>query len=149
MKNVNSILYIIASTGLLSFLPFSAIAGSSTPATLEKKIQANTERQLAAEGKKYTRIVSLAGYRQDELTTRMNEGTSTYKKWRDLKSAVVTHYPSYNDYKAVEIAAKTYSHANKAFIDLQKSILAQNGVPLDTVAINTLNAAAPTLAGMN
>lgn len=148
MKNGNSILFVIASAGLLSLLSFAAIAGSSTPATLEKMIQANTEKQLAAEGKKYTRIVSLAGNRQDELTTRKNEGTSTYKMWRDLKSAVVSHYPSSQDYKAVEIAAKTYLHANKAFIDLQKSILAQNGVPLDTVAINTLNAAAPTAAGM-
>jgi hypothetical protein len=148
MKNANSILFVIASTGLLSLLPFGAIAGSSTPTTLEKKIQTNTERQLAAERKQYARIVSLAGNRQDELTTRKNEVTSTYKKWHDLKSDVVSHYPSSKDYKAVEIAAKTYSHANKAFIDLQKSILAQNRVPLDTVAINTLNAVAPTADGM-
>jgi hypothetical protein len=148
MKNGNSILFVIANTGLLSLLSFAAIAGPSTPVTLEKVIQAKTEQQLAAEGKKYTRIISLAGNRQDELTAKKNEGTSTYKMWRDLKSAVVSHYPSSKDYKAVEIAAKTYSHANKAFIDLQKTILAQNGVPLDTVAINTLNAAAPTAAGM-
>jgi hypothetical protein len=149
MKNGNSIFFAIASAGFISLLSFSAIADSSTPATLEKLIQVNTEIQLAAEGNKYTRIVSLAGNRQNELTTKKNEGTNTYKIWRDLKSAVVSHYPSSKDYKAVEIAAKTYSHANKAFIDLQKSILAQNGVPLDTVAINTLNAAAPTAAGIN
>jgi hypothetical protein len=35
---------------------------------------------------------------------------------------------------AVEAAAKAYSHAYKAFIDLQKSILAENGVPVDKVA---------------
>jgi hypothetical protein len=149
MKNVNSILFVIANAGLLSILSFAAIAGPSTPVTLEKMIQAKTEQQVAAEEKKYTRIVSLAGSKQDELTTKKNEVTNTYIKWRELKSAVVSHYPSSTDYKAIEIAAKTYAHANKAFIDLQKSILAQNGVPLETVSINTLNAAAPTLAGMN
>jgi hypothetical protein len=148
MKNVNSIYFAIASAGFISLLSFPAIADSSTPATLEQMVQANTEKQLAAEGKKYTRIVTLAGNRQDELTTRKNEGTSTYKMWRDLKFAVVSHYPSSRDYEAVEMASKTYSQANKAFIDLQKTILAQNGVPLDTVSINTLNAAAPTAAGM-
>ena len=149
MKNGNSILFVIANAGLLSILSFAAIAGPSTPVTLEKMIQAKTEQQVAAERKKYTRIVSLAGSKQDELTTTRNEVINTYIKWRELKSAVVSHYPSYTDYKAIEIAAKTYAHANKAFIDLQKSILAQNGVPLDTVSINTLNAAAPTLASMN
>ena len=134
MKNGNSIIFVIASSGLLSLMSFAAIAGSSTPATLEKKMQANIAQQLAAEGKKYSQIVSLAGHRQDELTTRKNEVTNAYKKWRDLKSAVVSHYPTSEDYKAIEIAAKTYSQAYKAFIDLQKSILAQNGVPLDKVA---------------
>lgn len=123
---------------LVSLLPFAAIAGSSTPTTLEKKIQANTEQQFAAEGKKYTRIVSLAENRQDELTTRKNEVFITYKKWQDLKSAVVSHYPTSEDYKAFEIASKAYSHAYKSFIDLQKSILTQNGVPLDKVAKNII-----------
>ena len=148
MKKVNSIFFAITSAVFILLLSFSAIAGTSTPASLEKLIQANTEQQLAAEGKKYTRIVSLAGSKQDELTAKRNEGTSTYIKWREIKSAVVSHYPSTEDYKAVESAAKIYSHANKAFIDLQKSILAQNGVPLNTVAITTLNAASLTADGM-
>ena len=148
MKAGNKIILVIANASLLSLVSFAAMAGSSAPVTLEKMIQAKTEQQLAAEGKKYTRIVSLAGSKQDELTTKMAEGTSTYKKWLGLKSAVVSHYPSSTDYKAIELAAKTYSHTNKAFIDLQKSILVKNGAPLDTVAINTLIAAAPAASGI-
>jgi hypothetical protein len=148
MMNLNKTIFVIANSGLLSLLSFAAIASPSTAVTLEKMIQAKTEQQLAAEGKKYNRIVSLAGSKQDELTTKLNEGASMYKTWQDLKSAVVSHYPTSTDYRVVEIAAKTYSHTNKDFIELQKRILAQNGVPPDTVAINRLIVAAPAGPGM-
>lgn len=148
MKNGSNILFVVASTGLLSLMSFAAIASPSTPVSLEKMIRAKAEQQLAAEENKYTRIVSLAGSKQDELTTKMNEGASIYKTWQDLKSAVVSHYPSSTDYKAIEIVSKTYSHTNKAFIELQKSILAQNGAPLDTVPINKLIAAATATSAM-
>jgi len=135
MKNINSVIFAIASTGFLSLLSFSANADSLTPIALKTIVQINVEKQLDAERKKYTRIVSLAGSRQDELTARRDEAASTYKNLNDLKSAVVKkHYPTYQDYRAFEIAAKAYWNANKAFVDLQKSILSQNGVPLDKLA---------------
>jgi hypothetical protein len=148
MKKGNKILIVVASTGLLSLMSFAAIADSSTSATLEQMIQAKAEKQLAAEGRKYSRIVALAGNMQGELTTRENEAASAYKKWHDLKSVVVSHYPSSNDFKDIEIAAKAYSQANKAFVDLQKNILAQKVAPLDPIAINSLISSAPTAAGM-
>jgi hypothetical protein len=138
MKSRNNILFIIAGTGLSQFLSFAAIAGPSTPATLEKLIQTKTTQQLAAEGRQYNQITSLAGSRQDELVARKEEAASAYKKWRDLKHSVVKHYPNSQDYIAVEAAAKAYSHAYRAFIDLQKSILAENGIPLDKVAKNII-----------
>jgi cytochrome c551/c552 len=49
MKNGNNILFVVASTGLLSLMSFAAIASPSTPVSLEKMIQANTERHLAAD----------------------------------------------------------------------------------------------------
>jgi hypothetical protein len=70
MNNGNKIIFVIANFGLLSLMSFAAIASPSTPVTLEKMIQAKTEQQLAAVEKKYTRIVSLAGSKQDELTTK-------------------------------------------------------------------------------
>lgn len=135
MKNINRIIFTLASTGFFSFLSFSAIADSSTPYTLKDAIKVNAEKRLEAEGKKFTQIVSLAGSKQDELMARRNEAINSYKKWYDLKSAVVAHYPSSQDYREVEKAAKEYSHANKSLIDLQKSILAQNGIPLDLLPI--------------
>ena len=134
MKNGNVAIFAIANTVLLSLLSFSAIADTSTPAALEEKIQLNVGNQLAAEGYKYAQIVSLAASREDELTARRYEAANAYKKWYDLKSAVVKHYPSSQDYIAVEMASREYSRANKAFIDLQKSILSQNGVPIHNVA---------------
>ena len=134
MKNGNVAIFAIANTVLLSLLSFSAIADTSTPAALEEKIQLNVGKQLAAEGYKYAQIVSLAASREDELTARRYEAANAYKKWYDLKSAVVKHYPSSQDYIAVEMASNEYSRANKAFIDLQKSILSQNGVPIHNVA---------------
>ena len=134
MKNGNVAIFAIANTVLLSLLSFSAIADTSTPAALEEKIQLNVGKQLAADGYKYAQIVSLAASREDELTARRYEAANAYKKWYDLKSAVVKHYPSSQDYIAVEMASKEYSRANKAFIDLQKSILMQNGVPIHNVA---------------
>jgi len=134
MKNGNVAIFAIANTVLLSLLSFSAIADTSTPAALEEKIQLNVGKQLAADGYKYAQIVSLAASREDELTARRYEAANAYKKWYDLKSAVVKHYPSSQDYIAVEMASREYSRANKAFIDLQKSILSQNGVPIHNVA---------------
>jgi len=134
MKKRIGVVFAIASTGLLSLLSLSALADSVTPVALKEMILLNAGKQLAAEGNKYTQIVSLAASKQDELTARRYEAAGTYKKWYDLKSSVVIHYPTSQDYREVEMAAKEYSHANKAFIDLQKSILVQNGVPLDKVA---------------
>jgi hypothetical protein len=136
MKNTNGVIFAVASAGLFSLLSFSAIADSSTPVDLKKMIRANAEKHLAAEGEKYTQIISLSGNRQDELMAKKEEVASAYKKWYDIKSAVVKHYPTAQDYRSVETAALTYSHAHKAFVDLQKNILAQNGIPLDKVATN-------------
>lgn len=144
VENWKSILIAVASTGLFSLVPIVAIAGSSTSVTLEQKVQKNVERQLAAEGNKYSRIVSLAGNRKDELKAKEYEAINAYRKWRDLTIAVESHYPSSDDYSVVEAAANAYSNASKAFIDLQKRILAENGARLDTVSIRTLNAVAQT-----
>lgn len=133
MKYSNGVTFAIAGTALLSILSFPAIADSSTPVALKEMIHLNAGKQLAAEGNKYTEIVSLAANRQDELTARRYEAASAYKKWHDLKSEVVKHYPTSQDYRAVEMAANAYSKANKAFIELQKSILADNNIPLDKV----------------
>jgi hypothetical protein len=138
MKSRNSVIFSIASAGFFSLLSLSAVADSSAHVDLKKMIQINAEKQLAAEGKKYTQIVSLSGSRQDELTASRDEAASAYQKWYDLKSVVVKHYPSSQDYRAVEMAAKAYSHAHKNFIDLQKSILAQNGMPLDKLATHVI-----------
>jgi hypothetical protein len=134
MKNGNLANFALTNTVLLSLLSFSAFADTSTPVTPEEKIQLNVGKQLAAEGYKYAQIVSLAASREKELTARRYEAANAYKKWYDLKSAVVKHYPSSQDYVAVEKASNEYSRANKAFIDLQKTILAQNGVPVHNVA---------------
>jgi hypothetical protein len=134
MKNRNVAIFSVANTVLLSLLSYSAIADTSTPVTPEEKVHLNVGKQLAAEGNKYAQIVSLAASREDELTAKRYEAANAYKKWHDLKSAVVMHYPSTQDYIAVEMASKEYSRANKAFVDLQKSILAQYGLPLHNVA---------------
>lgn len=134
MKNRKVAIFAIANTVLLSLLSFSAIADTSAPVTLEEMVHLNVGKQLSAEGNKYAQIVSLAASREDELTARRYEATNAYKKWYELKSSVVKHYPSTQDYIAVEMASKEYSRANKAFIDLQKSILAQNGLPTHNVA---------------
>jgi hypothetical protein len=138
MKNGNVAIFAMVNAVLLSLLPFSAIADTSAPVAPEEKIQLHVGRQLAAEGYKYAQIVSLAAGREDELTARRYEAANAYKKWYDLKSAVVKHYPSSRDYMAVELASREYSRANKAFIDLQKSILSQNGVPVHNVAMNII-----------
>lgn len=156
MKNKISILSAIGSLSLLSPV---AIADTSPALGLEKAIQAKSEQKLAAEAKNFAQIAELAGDRQDELAKRKNEASNTYKTWHDLKSAVeASHNANFNDFKAVEAAAQAYSQANKAFIDLQKDVLAKNGFPSDAVnalnvnaapivAINALNAAAPSAAG--
>jgi hypothetical protein len=138
MKSRKGFTFAIAGSVLLSILSFSAFADSSTPAALEEMIQLNAGKQLAAEGNNYAEIVSLAANRQDELTARRYEASNAYRKWHDLKSEVVKHYPTSQDYRAVEMAANEYSNANKAFIDLQKSILASNNIPLDKVATKVI-----------
>lgn len=133
MKIRNGVTFAVAGSALLSVLSFPAIADSSTPVALKEVIHLNAGKQLAAEGNKYSEIVSLAANRQEELTARRYEAANAYKQWHDLKSAVVKHYPTSQDYRAVEMAAAEYAKANKAFIDLQKRILADNNIPLDKV----------------
>ena len=128
--------------------------------TLEEAIQKNTEQKLAVETKKYSQIAAVAGNRQDELERRKNEVNNTYKIWRDLKSAVeVPRNANPDGFRAVEAAALAYSRANREFIELQKDILAKNGVPSDTAnnlivvnrvpsdQVDTFNTAPATAAG--
>ena len=134
MKNGKVTIMAAAGSFLLSLISFSAFAEAPTPATPEERIQLNAGKQLAAEGNKYADIVNLAGSRENELTASRYEAANAYKKWHDLKLAVVKHYPTYQDYKAVEAASREYSRANRSFVELQKSILAQNGAPIHNVA---------------
>ena len=134
MKNGNIAIFAITSAAFLSLLSLSAFADTSTPVTLKEKVHLNVGKQLSAEGNKYAQVVSLAASREDELTARRYEATNAYKQWYALKTSVVKHYPTTQDYIAVEMASMEYSRANKAFIDIQKSILAQNGLPIHNVA---------------
>ena len=134
MKNGKVAIFATAGSVLLSLLSFSAFAETPAFATPEERIQFNAGIQLAAEGNKYAEIVNLAGSREDELTASRYEAANAYKRWHDLKLAVVKHYPTYQDYKAVESASREYSRANRTFVELQKSILAQNGAPIHNVA---------------
>lgn len=162
MKSNTSILSAVA--GSLILLSSVAIADTSStisPALgLEKMIQAKAEQNLAAEANNFAQIAALAGDRQEELAKRKSEVARAYKTWHDIKSDVEASHNKANisDFKAVEAAAQVYSQANKAFIDLQKDILAKNGFPFDAVialnasgaqvvAVNALNATAPTAAG--
>lgn len=126
--------FAVANTVLFSLLSASAFAGTSEPATLQEKVQLSINKRLAAEADKYASIVNLAPAKESELTAKRAEASKAYKKWHDLKVSVATRYPSAQDYKAVELASSEYSRANKAFIELQKSILAQNGVPFHKIA---------------
>lgn len=95
--------------------------------SLEKAILENAEKQRQAGAEKYTRIAALAGDKKDELEKRRNEVTRTYQKWHDLKSAM-TAFPNKakaDNFKAIEEAAQAYAEAKKAFIELQKTILAR------------------------
>lgn len=181
MKIEKNLLFAIAAAGILSLSSSVAFAGISSvdenkqsagtapklshAVTLEKIIAANTEQKLAAEAKadakKYTQVIALAGDKQDEVVKRKNEVINTYKTWRELKAAVEgANSASANDFKAIEAAARAYSQANKAFLDLQKNILAQNGVPSGAVnnliatnavpydVIDAINNAPPTAAGL-
>lgn len=98
--------------------------------SLEKTILENVEKQRQADAEKYTRIATLAGDKKDELEKRRNEVNRTYQIWHDLKSATTasSNRANADSFKAVEVAAQTYSEANKAFIDLQKTILARANV---------------------
>ncbi|TAN83612.1 MAG: hypothetical protein EPN14_03190 [Gallionella sp.] len=172
MKTEKHLLFAVA--GLLSLFSSAAIAGAplagqksddaapgmSQSIALEKMIQKNTEQKLAAEAKKYTQMVALAGSQQDELAKRRDEAANAYKTWQSSKSAVeLPGNANADGFKAVEVAAQAYSKAHKAFIGLQKEILAKNGVPSGTadtfIAKNGIlsdpvaayNAAPPTAAG--
>lgn len=159
MKHGNKILVVVA--GLISSVAFAgtssteqnkgndrAAPGMSQGIALEKMIQQNNEKLLAAEAKKYSQVFALAGNRQGELAKSKDEASVAYKAWHDMKSSVeASRNAGANEFKAVEAASQVYSKANKAFIDMQKDILAKNGVPFDAVAINALNATAPTAAG--
>lgn len=174
MKNENRMTVAIAGLSLL--LSSAAIAGASpagqpekggdtTPEmtrtlTLENLIRENTEKKRMADTAKYAQITTLAGDKKNELEKRMADVTNTYKIWRDLKLAVESsHSTNPNNFKAIEVAAQAYAQANKAFIDLQKDILAKNGVPsaeinarivMDVVppnAVDAFNAAPATAAG--
>jgi hypothetical protein len=134
MKNGYVAVLAMASSALMSLLSFSAFADTSMPSTPQERIQLNAGKQLGAEGYKYAEIVTLAGNQEKELTASRYEAANAYKKWHDVKSAVVKHYPSYQDYADVEMASNEYSRANKAFIELQKSILARNGASIHNVA---------------
>jgi len=152
----------VATAGFLSLISSVAFAAAEMPSaqTLEKAIQANTEQKIVAETKKYTQIVSLAGGRQDAVEKAKNEVINTYKIWRELKFSVeASRSANASDFKAIEVAAKSHAQANKTFVDLQKDILAKNGVTFDaanTLVANdvalidvagTFNAAPPTAAG--
>lgn len=149
MKIENSVL--IATVCFLSSFSSVAIAAAETPnaQTLEKAIQANTEKRIATETKKYTQIVAIAGGRQDAVEKAKNEVISTYKKWHELKSSVeASRSANASDFKAIEAAAKLHAQANKTFVDLQKDILAKNGVAFDsTSALVASNAAMIDVAG--
>ncbi|HTN92997.1 MAG TPA: hypothetical protein VMJ33_00290 [Gallionella sp.] len=138
MKKGKVAIFATANTVLLSLLSFSALADTTTPASLEERVQLNAGKQLGAEGYKYAQIVTLAADREHELTTKRYAAANAYKKWHELKSAVVKHYPTTQDYLAVEQASNEYARANKAFIEMQKSILAQHGAPIQNVATNLI-----------
>lgn len=143
----------IAAAGLLAL--FSSVAMAATLASeqaLQKKIQETTEQQRAADAKKYERVSALAGDKRGELAAKKDEVSSTYQKWQEQKTtADAAKNTDAAKYKAVEAAAEKHAQANKAFMDMQKDILAKNGAMSDGVvlaeAINALNAAAPSAAG--
>ena len=170
MKFENNVLF--AAVGFASLFSTAAIAGTTSAEhqhksgtatveiSLEQAIQANTEQKLAAEARKYTQVSALAGSRQDEMERSKNEVINTYAKWREMKSAVeASRSANASDFKAVEAAAQAYSQANKAFINLQKDILAKNGTSAESLnaqvatnvipsnAIDVINAAPATAAG--
>ena len=172
MKIENNFLFAV--TGFLLLSSSVAIAGStftvqksdgaapemSQALALEKMIQKNTEQKFAAEAKKYTQLVALAGDKQDELAKRKGEVVNAYKAWQNSKSAVeLSRNAGADSFKAVEVAAQAYSQANKAFINLQKDILAKNGIPPGTEntfiakigvspdPVDAFNAAPSTAAG--
>jgi hypothetical protein len=131
----NGTILAIAGVCALSLLSPSAMAASSATASLQSMIQANSERQLATEVHKYTQVASLAGSKQDELSVRKDDAVRLYRKWYDLKTTVSgRHNPSAQDYREVASAAQAYSDAYKAFVDLQKGILSENGAPRAGVA---------------
>lgn len=141
----------IAAAGLLALFSSVAMAGTSEQA-LQKKIQETSEQQHAADAKKYERVSALAGDKRGELAAKKDAVSSTYNKWQEQKAAAeASKNTDAEKFKSVEAAAEKHAQANKAFMDMQKDILAKNGAMSDGVvlaeAINALNAAAPSAAG--
>lgn len=127
---------------------------------LEQMIQKHTEQQHAADAQKYAQLAAQAGNKKNELEAKRAEVINAYKTWNDLKSgAEMSSGSGANHFKAVEKAAEAYSHANKEFINLQKNILATNGVPaaeannrivvnvIPSDSLDVINAAPATAAG--
>jgi len=150
----------IAAAGLLTFFSSAAIADASfteqknnamapeisQSVALEKMIQKNAEQKFAAETKRYTQIMALAGDRKNELAKKQSEVANAYQTWQSSKLAVEqSRSPSPDGFKTVEMAAQSYSYAHKEFIDLQKDIIAKNGASSELVV--AFNAAPPTAAG--
>lgn len=148
MKNQSSIIII---AGLLSFSSAVAFADTlSSERALQKAIQAKAEQTQAANAKSYERIATLAGNKSGELASKKDAAANTYNEWNQQKSAVESSKSiDASKFKAVNAAAEKHAQANKAFVDMQKEILAQNGGSSDSMAlaINELNAATPTAAG--
>ena len=127
---------------------------------LEQMIQKHTEQQHAADAQKYAQLAAQAGSKKNELEAKRTEAINAYKTWNDLKSGVeMSRSAGTNHFKAVEEAAEAYSHANKEFVNLQKSILATNGVAADEAnnriianvippdSLDAINTAPATAAG--
>lgn len=119
---------------------------------LQKAIHEKVEQTHAAETKKYDRVAALAGDKRHELSEKKAAVTKTYNEWHQLNAAVNdSKNPDSEQFKALEAAAEKHARASKAFMDLQKEILAKKSAPPDSIvsaeAINALNAAAPSAAG--
>lgn len=150
MKNQTAVVIIA------SFLSvFSAVSIADTLSSerdLQKAIQEKAEQKHVADAKKFERVSALAGDKRAELAAKKDEVANTHHQWHELKSAAETSKNADSaKFKAVEAAAEKHAQANRAFVGMQKEILAKNGALSDGVvlaeAINALNAAAPSAAG--
>jgi phosphotransferase system HPr-like phosphotransfer protein len=129
---------LVAIVGLSSFLSSAAIADTTITASqgLENMIQKSNEQKQAANAKKLSQIIALAGSKQDEITRSKDAVAYTYKNWHDLKCAVEMSHNKANskDLMAITAAAQAYSKATKDFIVLQKDILTNANIPFKNQA---------------